>query len=61
MVTRSDPTFLFGPTSLADENILSLMRGVVFYLGDVTAGDQSLQKAYGEVLRLLEKRPGRPR
>jgi hypothetical protein len=61
VVTASNPVYLFGPTSLADENIPALARGIVFYLGDVTSGDQSLQKAYGEVLSLLEKRPGRER
>jgi hypothetical protein len=61
VVTTSSPTYLFGPTSLADENIPSLMRAVVFYLGDVTGGDKELQKVYEQVLGYLEKRPGRPR
>lgn len=59
VVEHSDPTHLFESTSLADENIPSLARVIVFYLGDLTSGDRGLQKAYGEVLPMLEKRRGR--
>lgn len=59
VVKHSDPTYLFGPTSLADENIPAMMRGASFYLGDVTAGDKGLKEAYKAVLGRLEARPGR--
>lgn len=59
VIAHSDPTYLFGATSLADENIPALVRGATFYLGDLTSGDRSLVEAYEKVLRLLEKRRGR--
>lgn len=52
-------TDLFSPTSLADENIPALVKGITAHLVDVTHGEKALQEAYADVLRRLEARPGR--
>lgn len=51
-------TDLFGPTSLADENIPALVKGIAAHLVDVTHAEKTLQEGYTNMLRRLEARPG---